>query len=187
MAFKTSVPRERLESIANAAGCKVDVKASYIKITKGKSMNCLFIAKTKDVSRIDIGGFDYTDASVVKNLGGESHGCVHQQMRADVSGAALMLGFKTICEGLDTFTSHPKKERKPAHSFRRKGQQNVQTVVTVVVEETPEQTVNRLVKKLEVIRAQSKVMGIPVSKKTELELGQKIEAAKVAANISAGA
>jgi hypothetical protein len=182
MAFKVSIPQDSLLKVAKEEGCDVDVKASYILIKRNKSKNCLFVAKTKEVSRVDIGGFDVNGSEFIRNLGGESHGCVHQQIRSDITREQFILTFRTICAGLDGFESHPKKERPRPHAFRGGKKKPLETVIEIKAEETPAQTVERLVKKLALIRSQSASMGIPVSPKTEKELNEQIhEAAKKAA------
>lgn len=188
MAFKVSIQRVQLESIAKKSGCDVDVKASYVKITKGAtSKNCMFVAKTKDVSRIDIGGFDYIGVhALVRNLGGESHGCVHQQLRSDVTREQMLAGFEVLCLGLDSFESHPKRVRPSPHTFKFSKRKNIETII-VKVDETPAQTVTRLVAKLNTIRDQSTKMGIPVSPKTERELGDQINAATILSEAELGA
>lgn len=175
---KAAVPREKLEQVASAAGCTVEVKASYVKVTKGKSKNCLFVAKTKDVSRVDLGGFSLTGSMPIKDLGGESHGCVKQQIRADISNDLFISTYRTLCEGLDTFEPHPKKERARPMGFRGSKKKGVESVVIVKTDETPEQTIERLVAKRAKLVQVSKEMGIPVSPKTIKELDEQLEKAR---------
>ena len=178
MAFKTSVPRSKLETIASDQGCTVDVKASYVKITKGKSKNCLFVAKTVDVSRVDVGGFNVDMPDTVRSLGGESHGCVHQQLRSDIKTDAYIATYTTICANLDTYESHPKKEKARPHAFKGGKRKGVETVAIVIAAETPAETVERLIGKLTKLREVSEVMGIPVSQKTVRELNEQLEKAR---------
>jgi hypothetical protein len=179
MAFKTSVPREKLENIAAKVGCDVDTKASYIKVTKGKSTNCLFVAKTKDVSRIDIGGFDVIGDPHIKNLGGEAHGCVHQQIRSDISMNDFIGCFTKLCEQLENFESHPKKDRVRPHTFRGGKKNKIQTpAVVIVTDETPQQAIDRLVKKLTIAKQTSDKMGIPLSPKLLNDINAQIEKAR---------
>ena len=175
MAFKASVQREKLEQIAEAQGCSVDIKASYVLIKKGTSKNCLFVAKTKEVSRVDIGGFDHSDP-LIKNLGGESHGCVHQQIRNDIPVSDFTAIYTVLCKGLDTFPSHPKKERARPHGFKRSKHQPIAgPTVEVKSEETPAQHMERLVAELAKKEQIATEMGFPLSPKTIESFRSKIE------------
>ena len=179
---KAAVQREKLEQLARDAGCTVEVKASYVKVTKGKSKNCLFVAKTKEVSRVDIGGFSVSQPEFIKDLGGESHGCVKQQIKSDITNEQFLKAYGFLCRGLDAFTPHPKKERQRPHGFRRSKKQGVESVVIVKSEETPEQTIERLVAKRKKLEQVSKEMGIPVSPKTIKEIEEQLEKARKQVN-----
>ena len=173
--MKASASREALEQAARDAGCTVDVKASYILISKGESGNRLFVHKTKNVSAIDVGGFDIPGDFVARNLGGDSHGSVHQQFRTDMSDAQFLINFREVCRNLDKFAPHPKKERERPFASKNTKRKDVDTVVVVSAEETPQQTIDRLVAKITLIRKVAAEHGVPVSKKTEKEIADQLE------------
>src|SRR5512136_1550137 len=103
--MKASIELSKLQQVAKEAGCDVKQMASYTLITKGSSKNCLFVANTKNVSRIDVGGFDVPGDKIARDLGGESHGSVHQQFKTDMPDAVFLNNFRKVCQKLDTYAS----------------------------------------------------------------------------------
>ena len=176
--MKASIALEKLEQAARDAGCTVKQMASYTLITKGSSKNCLFVAKTKSVSRIDVGGFDIPGGKIARDLGGESHGSVHQQFLNEMSDAQFLANFIAVCKGLDAYQPHEKKARARPVGLPGSKKQAVDTVVVVSTDETPQQTIDRLVAKIALIRKVAAEHGVPVSKKTEREIAEQIEKAK---------
>ena len=176
--MKASIPLGRLEKVASEAGCTVAVMASYVKITKGESKNCLFVAKTKDVSRIDLGGFNVSDQRITRDLGGEKHGSVHQQFANDMTDAQFVANFRYVCEKLDTFRSHERVARARPHAFRGTKRVMPDQMIIVKVDETAQQTIDRLVARLALIRKIAAERNMPVSKKTEIEIAEQLEKAR---------
>jgi hypothetical protein len=176
--MKASIPLERLEKVAMEAGCTVTVMASYVKITRGESENCLFVAKTKNVSRIDLGGFNVPDPLITRDLGGESHGSVHQQFHTDMLDAQFLANYREVCSKLDKYTKHEKQPKARPHAFRGSTNKRPDQMILVKVDETPQQTVDRLVAKLALIRKIAKERNMPVSKKTEVEIAEQLEKAR---------
>jgi hypothetical protein len=176
--MKASIPLERLEQVAREAGCTVKQMASYTLITKGSSKNCLFVAKTKNVSRIDVGGFDIPGEKIARALGGDSHGSVHMQFKTDMPDAVFLGNFREVCTKLDAYTPHERAPRQRPHGFPGTKHKPVDSVVVVSSSETPQQTIERLQAKIALIRRVSQEKRIPVSKKTEREIAEQIEKAK---------
>jgi hypothetical protein len=173
--MKASISLERLEQVALEAGCVVKQMASYTLITKGSSKNCLFVAKTKSVSRIDIGGFNIPGEKIARDLGGESHGSVHQQFKTEMSDAQFIVNFREVCQKLDAYTSHERKPRERPHGFPGTKHKPMDSVVVVSSTETAQEAIERLQAKIALIRKVSKEKGIPVSKKTEKEIADQLE------------
>lgn len=176
--MKASISLERLQRVAQEAGCTVKQMASYTLITKGSSKNCLFVANTKNVSRIDVGNFDIPGDRIARDLGGESHGSVHQQFKTDMPDGVFLGNFREVCQSLDTYQPREKAPRArpvglPGTKHREPG-----SVVVVSSTETPQQAMERLVAKLALIRRVSQEKGIPVSKRTEREIAEQIEKIK---------
>lgn len=176
--MKASIPLEKLEQVARDTGCTVKPMASYTLITRGSSKNCLFVAKTKNVSRIDVGGFDIPGGKIARDLGGESHGSVHQQFLTDMPDAQFLANFIAVCKALDTYQPHEKAPRARPVGLPGSTRKAVDNVVVVSSEETPQQTIDRLVAKIALIRKVANEHGVPVSKKTEREIAEQIEKAK---------
>lgn len=173
------VNRGEFERIAKEEGCELTSMASCIKVTKGKSQNRLYITNPLQCARVDVSGFDYSDLEVVRNLGGESFGKVHQMLRFDRPVETILAGFRLLCKGLDTFEAHPKKERPRPVGFRgskRKPGQVTGPSVEVKAEETPVQHAERLIAHYRKIKKYSEMTGIPVSPKTVAEMTAKVEA-----------
>jgi len=160
------IPREQLEAIAEKAGCILTPMAACIKVSKGKSANKMYIATTKLCARVDLSNFDHTDKELVRDLGGEKFGRVHQMLRFDRPVADVKAAFKILCEGLEGFTSHPKVKSNFTGSFRGSKKKNIETVLVVNSKETPKEHMERLVKHFKKIQEYSKQIGIPVSPKT---------------------
>lgn len=160
------VPREQLEEIARSAGCTLTPMAACIKVSKDKSKNLMYIASTKECARVDLSGFDHPNKEWVRDLGGESFGRVHQMLRFDRPVEDIKVAFRNLCEALESFQPHAKKERIRPISFR--GSKKKETVSDIVVksEETPQEHMERLIKKMNKINEYSKQTGIPVSPKT---------------------
>ena len=172
------VPREQLESIARAEGCTLEQMAACVKVTKGKSSNRLYITNPAQCARVDVSNFDYPDRGVVRDLGGESFGKVHQMVRFDRPAGDILRDFHLLCRGLDAFESHPKKERQSPASFkgsRRRGE-NLGPSVEVQSEETPAQHAERLIKHYGEIKRYAQMKGVGVSKKTTMEFTTKVAA-----------
>ena len=170
------VPRAEFERIAKEEGCTLTPMASCIKVQKGKSQNRLYITNPAQCARVDISNFDHPDTNVVRNLGGESFGKVHQMLRFDRPVEDTMAAFRLLCKGLDTFESHPKKDRPRPAGFRgslKKGNQPGPSV-EVKSEETPKQHAERLIKHYRKIKEYSERVGIPVSPKTIAEMQAKV-------------
>ena len=169
------IPRERLEEIARNAGCTLTSMAACIKVAKGSSKNLLYIASTKECARVDLSGFDHPNTEWVRNLGGESFGRVHQMLRFDRPVKDIKESFKVLCEGLESFQPHPKKERVRPASFRGSKKKGAPTAdVQVKSDETPKEHMERLVKKMDKIKEYSRQTGIPVSPKTIKEFEEQI-------------
>lgn len=171
MAAKNPVPRSELERIAREEGCALEQMASCIKVSKGKSPNRLYITNPTQCARVDISNFDHPDEGIVRRLGGESFGKVHQMLRFDRPVPDILAAFRTLCRGLDTWPSHPKRERQspvglPGSRPRRGGP----LAIEVVPAETPAQHAERLVARWRTIKRYSDQTGIPISKRTVAEL-----------------
>jgi hypothetical protein len=176
--MKASISLERLEQVARDSGCTVKPMASYTLIMKGDSKNCLFVAKTKNVSRIDVGGFDIPGDKIARNLGGESHGSVHQQLKNEMTDAQFLANFREVCTKLDQYKSHEKAPRARPVGLPGSNRKAVDSVVVVSTTETPQQTIDRLVAKRALLERVSKEMGKPISPKTIKEIEEGIEKAK---------
>jgi hypothetical protein len=170
------VPRKQLEDIARAAGCGMDMMAACIKVWKGKSGNKLYIAATKDCARVDLSGFDHPNKEWVVDLGGNKFGRVHQMLRFDRPAADIKAAFKAICEGLEGFEPHPKVKNNFNKMNFGKGskRKDPEQIMVIKSDETAKEHMERLVKKMNMIKEYSKQSGVPVSPKTIKEFEEKM-------------
>jgi hypothetical protein len=175
---ENSVPRSELEAIARSEGCTLEAMASCIKVQKGKSPNRLYVTNPLACSRVDISNFDHPDMAIVRNLGGESFGHVHQMLRFDRPVEDIKASFRLLCRGLDTFESHPKRERGRPVALKgsRRRTEMGGPDVQVQTEETPTQHAERLIAHYNKIKEYARSIGAPISRRTVAEMTAKVEA-----------
>lgn len=173
----TYVPRSELEAIARAEGCKIEEQRSFFKITKpgSKSDNKLYLAKTVNVARVDLSGFKLKDsAELVRNLGGESFGMVHQMLRFDRTAEEISAAFRFLCRELVTFESLPKKPK--GRPVGLKGSKKLTTPVQIQLapEADPATEIATLKAKLTKLQEFAKSRNMPVSPKTIAQIENRI-------------
>ena len=170
------IPIARLETIAREEGCTLVEKTTCIMVVKGSNKtNRLYIARTRDVARVNINGFKIPDAELAATPPGGPVGTFLQVVRFDHSEGDVLRNFRTICRGLDTYKSEPKKPRgRPAGFRRNKNTPIPGPTVEVQVEESPRQHMDRLVAELAKKRDLATKLGFPLSPKTIASFEQKI-------------
>jgi hypothetical protein len=178
MTIKTYIPKEELMRIAEDEGCTLTPKTTCVMVTKGKSKNRLYISNTKEVNRVHINGFRIPDPELACMPPNGVCGTFVQVVRFDHPGKVVRSNFRTICKNLDVYTPSEKKPRQRPAGLRGSNKKNVETVVVVKSEETPQQTVDRLVAELAKKKDLAKKLGFPLSKKTEKEIMEQIEKAR---------
>ena len=168
MKIKASIPIERLKAIAVAAGCKLTEKTTCVMVTRGDNKNNrLYIAKTRDVSRVNINGFKIEDPSLAATPSGGPVGTFLQVVRFDLPDPQVLENFRKICERLDSYKGEPKKPRGRAAVFKKsKKAAPAGPTVEVQAEETPAQHAARLVAEFNKKRDLSAKLGFPLSPKT---------------------
>ena len=171
------IPREQLLKIAEEAGCILTDKTTCIMVTRGKNKdNRLYIAKTRDVARVNVNGFKCPDTELTAPPKDGPVGTFLQVVRFDHPVHKVLANFRTICENLDSYKSEPKKPRgRPAGFKRSKNKPMVGPVVEVKSEETPKQHMERLVEELAKKKSIAAQLGFPLSPKTIVEFERKIE------------
>jgi hypothetical protein len=176
MKIKASIPIDRLKAIAKKAGCTLTDKTTCVMVTKGSNkQNRLYIAKTRDVSRVNVNGFKIPDANLAAIPAGGPVGTFLQVVRFDLADNVVLANFQTICENLDTYKSEPKKPRgRPAGFRRSKNAPIAGPTVEVKAEETPKQHAERLVAELAKKRELAAKLGFPLSPKTIASFESKI-------------
>lgn len=176
-AMKTCISRDILCKIAKDEGCNLVEKVTCIMVTKGANKNNrLYIAKTKDVARVNVNGFRCPDTNLTAPPPGGPVGTFLQVVRFDHPENVVLANFRTICKNLDTYKSEPKKPRGRPMGFKRSKKQPMQgPVVEVQAEETPAQHMERLIGELNKKKALAVKMGFPLSPKTVMEYERKIE------------
>jgi DNA-binding transcriptional MerR regulator len=169
------ISRAEMIAIAREAGCQIEEQASYLKVSRdGSEEQLLYVAKTERVARVDLSGFELKEPGVARYLGGEKFGRVHYQLRFDLPVENIKIHFRKLCEGLGKWVSLPRSKR--GRPVGLKGSKKLATPMVVVrTEETPQQTIDRLVAELAKKRALANEIGAPLSKKTEKEYNDKIE------------
>lgn len=181
--MKTYIDRPVLVKIAEEEGCKLTEKTTCIMVTRGSNKNNrLYIAKTRDVSRVNVNGFRCPDPELTKTPDGGPVGTFLQVVRFDHPEATVLANFRTICRNLDTYKSEPKKPRGRPAGFRRSKKQPVAgPAVEVQAEETPKQHMERLIAELNKKKTLASKVIMPdgsvgtLSPKTILEYERKIE------------
>jgi hypothetical protein len=175
--MKTYIDRDILVKVAKEAGCKLTEKTTCIMVTRGSNKdNRLYIAKTRDVSRINVNGFKCPDTALTKTPDGGPVGTFLQVVRFDYPEATVLANWRTLCTNLDSYKSEPKKPRGRPAGFRRSKKQPMQgPVIEVQSEETPKQHMERLISELAKKRKIATEMGYPLSPKTIIEFEKKIE------------
>jgi hypothetical protein len=177
MARPSYIPREQLVKIAEEAGCILTDKTTCIMVTKGKNKdNRLYIAKTRDVARINVNGFKCPDTELTAPPKDGPVGTFLQVVRFDHPVPTVLANFRKLCENLDSYKSEPKKPRgRPAGFKRSKNKPMAGPVVEVQAEETPKQHMERLVAELTKKKELAAKLGFPLSPKTIKEFEIKIE------------
>lgn len=179
------IPIDKLTAIAIKAGCKLTEKTTCIMVTKGSNKdNRLYIARTRDVARVNVNGFKCPDTNLTMTPPGGPVGTFLQVVRFDYPANQVLENFRVLCENLDTYPSTAKKPRgRPAGFKRSKNAPIAGPTVEVQAEETPAQHCERLVKELQTKRELSAKVGYPLSAKTVAsyrtklaELGYTLEA-----------
>lgn len=177
MAMKTYIPKDELLKIAEEEGCTLTPKTTCTMVTRGKSKNRLYISNTKEVNRVHVNGFRIPDPELACMPPGGVCGTFVQVVRFDYPAKQVRANFRLICQKLDEYQPMERKPRQRPTGLRGSKKQPVEVVV-VKAEETPQQTVDRLVGELEKKRDLAKKLGFPLSKKTEKEILEKIEKAR---------
>lgn len=175
--MKAQIPFDTLLAIAREEGCTLTDKTTCVMVTKGSNTNNrLYVARTRDVSRINVNGCKIPDAEIAMTPPGGPVGTFVQVIRFDCSNAQALEHFRLACRSLDTWPSIPKKPRgRPAGGFKNSKKQEPQgPTVEVKAEETPAQHLERLVKELEQKKAMAAKIGFPLSKKTIAAFEEKI-------------
>jgi hypothetical protein len=177
MSRPSYIPREQLVKIAEEAGCILTDKTTCIMVTKGKNKdNRLYIAKTRDVARINVNGFKCPDTNLTAPPKDGPVGTFLQVVRFDHPVPTVLANFRTLCENLDSYKSEPKKARgRPAGFRRSKNKPMAGPVVEVQAEETPKQHMERLVGELAKKKELAAKIGFPLSPKTIKDFEIKIE------------
>lgn len=176
MKIKASIPIDRLKDIAKKAGCTLTDKTTCVMVTKGANkQNRLYIAKTANVSRVNVNGFKCPDTNLTATPPGGPVGTFLQVVRFDLPDNQVLANFKVLCESLDTYKSEPKKPRGRPAGFRRSKKQPIAgPTVEVQAEETPAQHADRLVAELTKKQELAAKLGFPLSPKTIASFETKI-------------
>jgi hypothetical protein len=173
-ADSTYIPLEEMVAIAEGSGCEIEEQKSYYKVTRpGVKEQFLYVAKTKNVGRVDLSGFELKEPEVVRYLGGEKFGRVHYQLRFDKPAEHIKIHFKQLCDNLGKFVSLPKSKRGRPVGLKGSKRQEV-GVVTVKAEMTIKEQIDFLVAELEGKKAIAAKMGFNFSKKTQSEYDAKL-------------
>lgn len=174
--MKTYIDRSILEKIAREEGCKLTEKTTCVMVTRGANKdNRLYIAKTRDVARINVNGFKCPDTALTATPPGGPVGTFLQVVRFDYPEAQVLANWRTLCHNLDSYKSEPKAKRGRPHGFKRSKNQKMQgPTVEVQAEETPRQHMERLVAELSKKKDIAAKMGFPLSPKTIASFEAKI-------------
>ena len=178
MAVKTYIPRDELMKIAEDEGCTLTPKTTCVMVTRGSSKNRLYISNTKEVNRVHINGFRIPDPELACMPPNGVCGTFVQVVRFDHPAKVVRNNFRTICRNLDSYTPTEKKPRQRPAGLRGSNKRPAESVVVVKSEETPQQTVDRLVAELAKKKELAQKMGFPLSKKTEKDILEQIEKAR---------
>jgi hypothetical protein len=182
MKIKTTIPIERLKAIAVQEGCQLDDRETCIRIMRGTSSNRLYIARTRDVARVNINGFRIPDPELAKTPDGGPVGTFLQVVRFDLPEVQVLKNFRQICRNLDGYPPEAKKPRiRPAGlKGTLKGHRPITSVIKAIdpliaAVETAAQHAARLIAEYREKLAKAAQMGFPLSKKTTAEYRDKVE------------
>lgn len=95
--MKTSIAAEKLASIVSAAGLTSTAQAGFIKV-HGPAGYDVYVAATKNVSRVDLAGFEFATCLGVTNLGSKSFGRVKQQLDFTQPEAQVLATFALVLD-----------------------------------------------------------------------------------------
>lgn len=161
---------DRLLSIAREEGCTLTEKTTCVMITRGKSDNRLYVAKTQNVARVNVNGFKIPDPEVAKSPEGGPVGTFLQVIRFDHPEPKVLENFRSVCRGLDQYAPEEKKKRgRPAGLKGSKREEAPGPALQVVAAETPEEHAERLVREYRQKKSIAAQMGYPLSRKTVAE------------------
>lgn len=174
MNIKTTIPFDRLVAIAREEGCPITEKGTSTMVGKAGG-NRLYIAKTRDVARVNINGFKIPDPGLAMTPPGGPVGTFLQVVRFDLPEATVLANFRHICRNLERYTPEPKKPRGRPAGFRGTKHAEPQgPSVEVQALETPAQHADRLVREFQKKRAIAAEMGRSLSPKTVESYRQKL-------------
>lgn len=175
MDIKTYISFDTLVKIAEEEGCEVILKTTCALVRKGKVNNRLYIARTKDVRRININGFHIPDPTIARTPRGGPVGTFVQEFNFSLPEPQVLANWRKVCRELDQFTPDPKKERQRPANFRRKKDEVVPgPSVEVKAEESVAEHAERLIAEFKKKRDLSAKMGFPLSPKTVSEFQAKV-------------
>lgn len=110
---KMKVDIEKLMTVIRENGFSILEQAGYYKVTAAKGRQ-LYVAKTQEVGRVDISGFEMPATVGVKDLRGERFGGVKQQLDFDgtYDEAAILVTFRAVCEHMKSLPPAEKVKKK---------------------------------------------------------------------------
>lgn len=195
-AGQTYMVAKQFIDAAVAEGATVYEQRGFYKVGKSPTAGACLILQNKDeptwtgeqfmyvsrpskalegnVARVDLSGFTVADLEQVVNLGGESFGRVHQQLRFDKPAADILVAFRALVTGLGTHVALPKKERVRPVALKGTKLNAPTADVTVVAASTPADEINKLVAKRKMLIEMGEKTGKPVSPKTLTLIGEKL-------------
>lgn len=178
MQIKAMVKMERLRSIAIEEGCTLVDKATCVRVTKGEQGNRLYIARTQDVSRININGFRIQDKDIARSPKNGVMGTFLQELRFDLPECQVLENFRNVCRNLDKFVPEPKKPKGRPAGLRGSKKREIKTIIPPLATDeeklSPKELAKALLTKYKEKMELAAQVGFALSKKTVEEFRSRL-------------
>lgn len=156
------VDAARFEEIIRNANLPYTAQAGFVKVHGPKGRQ-VYVAKTKNVGRVDISGFEMEGQGYIPFP--DHGGSVKQQLDFSLPEAQVLANFEKLLKHMATLPPVEKKGRAATRATPRPkatGWSGQVESSSPVPKESRKETLQRI----------SKQMGVPLSKKTQAELDQ---------------
>lgn len=107
----TYVANDKIMQVVRESGAQIEEKKGWTKVSFSPAHR-VYVPHTKNVGRIDVSGFEVTDALIVVSLKGESFGNVKQQLNMTLPEEQILANLKIVLESMKALPPAAKPPRK---------------------------------------------------------------------------